>query len=136
MSGRSFLDTNVLVYLYTNDDLLKKSQALAVSGQGDVWLSTQVLIEFSNVAARTLRIPWKGIETAVSEFSTDFFVHKTTPETILKATRLAHRYQLAWFDALIVAAALDCGCETLYSEDFSAGQRFEDRLTVVNPFRG
>ena len=39
MSGRVFLDTNVVVYLYTNDDLLKKAQALAVSGQGDVWLS-------------------------------------------------------------------------------------------------
>ena len=135
MSGRSFLDTNVLVYLYTNDDLLKKAQALAVSGQGDVWLSTQVLIEFSNVAARKLRIPWQGIEAAVNEFSDDFLVHKTTPDTIIKATRLAHRYQLSWFDSLIVAAALDCGCETLYSKDFSAGQRFEERLTVVNPFK-
>lgn len=136
MNGSTFLDTNVLVYAYSNDDLLKKAQALLALQASETWLSTQVLIEFSNVFARKLKVPWPGVEAALQELVEEFRVHTTTPGTIIKATRLAHRYQLAWFDSLIVAAALDCGCETLYSEDFSAGQRFEERLTVVNPFRG
>lgn len=41
---------------------------------------------------------------------------------------------ISYWDALIVAAALLSGCDTLYSEDFQHGRVFEDRLTVVNPF--
>jgi len=134
MSGKSFLDTNVLVYLYTNDDLVKKAQALAVSGQGDIWISSQVLIEFSNVAHRKIKIGWPGIELALTEFKADFSVQLTSITTIVHATRLAQRYGLSWFDALIVAAALECGCDTLYSEDLSAGQLMEGTLRVVNPF--
>ena len=44
------------------------------------------------------------------------------------------RYRFAYYDALIVAAALDAGCATLYSEDLQDGQRI-DGLTVVDPFR-
>lgn len=136
MSGRVFLDTNVVVYLYTNDDLLKKAQALAVSGQGDVWLSSQVLIEFANVVHRKLKIAWPSIELALQEFEGDFSIQLTTAKTITHATRLAQRYGLSWFDALIVAAALECGCDTLYSEDLSAGQLLAGSLRVVNPFAG
>lgn len=44
------------------------------------------------------------------------------------------RYRFAYYDALVVAAALDAGCATLYSEDLQDGQRI-DGLTVVDPFR-
>lgn len=47
---------------------------------------------------------------------------------------LAKRYQLSVYDAMIAAAALEAGCTTLASEDLSAGQRFEGRLTIRNPF--
>jgi len=54
--------------------------------------------------------------------------------TIDQAATLAIRHQLSHWDALIVAAAVLAGCETLYSEDLQDGQVFEGRLTVVNPF--
>lgn len=47
---------------------------------------------------------------------------------------LARRYQLSVYDAMIAAAALEAGCTTLLSEDFSAGRRFGGRLRVRNPF--
>lgn len=50
-----------------------------------------------------------------------------------KSAELAIRYQLSNWDALIVAAAVLAGCETLYSEDLQHGQVFEG-LSVVNPF--
>lgn len=134
MSDKSFLDTNVLVYLYANDDLVKKAQALVASARGEVWISSQVLVEFANVAHRKIRLPWPTIEGILLEFMTDFSVHTTTPATIAHATRLAQRYGLSWFDALIAAAALECGCDTLYSEDFSAGQLIAGTLRVANPF--
>ena len=135
MSGNTFIDTNVLVYAYSNDDLLKKAQALVSLQAADAWLSTQVLIEFANVYSRKLKVAWPGVEAALVELADEFRVHQTTAATIARATRLAARYRLSWFDALIVAAALECDCETLYSEDMQHGLMLERTLTIVNPFR-
>lgn len=63
----------------------------------------------------------------------DFNVYPTKSDTIAHATRLAHHYGFSWFDALIIAAALECGCDTLYPEDLHAGQVIEGTLRVVNP---
>lgn len=138
MSGKAFLDTNVLIYSYADYEVLKKSQAQTViaDASGQTWVSTQVLIEFINVSHRKLRTPWPAIQTALIELTAIHQVLPTTATTVTHATRLAHRYGFAWFDALIVAAALECGCDTLYSEDLNAGQLIEGTLWVVNPFAG
>ncbi len=135
MSGSIFLDTNVLVYAYSEDDLVKRGQALSISAVPERWISTQVLIEFVNVFHRKLRVPWPDIQISLLEISSELNVHKNSAGTIAQATRLAQRYGFSWFDALIVAAALECGCETLYSEDLQHGQLIEQSLRVVNPFR-
>lgn len=136
MSGRVFFDTNVLVYAYSNDNPIKRQVALTLGSVPDRWLSTQVLIEFANVFSRKLKTPWPDVQIALLELTSNNGVYQTTPATITHATRLAQRYGLSWFDALIVAAALECGCNTLYSEDLSAGQLFDGALRVVNPFGG
>ena len=135
MSGRIFLDTNVLVYAYAAFEPAKKAQALAVSNTGERWISTQVLIEFVNVSQRKLKTRWADIQTTLIELAGNHRITVTTAATIAQATRLADRYGFSWFDALIVAAALECGCETLYSEDLQHGQLIEDSVRVVNPFR-
>jgi predicted nucleic acid-binding protein len=56
--------------------------------------------------------------------------------TIHEAIRVARRYCLSYWDALIVAAALLLNCDTLYTEDMQHRQVFENRLKVVNPFLG
>lgn len=112
MSGQVFFDTNVLVYAYSSDDAAKRQVALTLGSAPDRWLCTQVLIEFTNVLSRKLKTPWPDVQIALLELTSNNFVHQTTPATIAHATRLAQRYGLAWFDALI-GAALECGCETL-----------------------
>lgn len=134
MSARIFLDTNVLVYAYAGYEPIKQAQALAALRAPDAWISTQVLIEFANVYHRKLKTPWPGVEIAIQELSRDFNIYPAKAATITHATRLAQRYGLAWFDALIVAAALECGCDRLYSEDLQAGQVFDGQQTVANPF--
>jgi predicted nucleic acid-binding protein len=134
MNARVFIDTNVLVYAYSNDDLSKKAQAAAALQTPDAWLSTQVLTEFGNVYSRKLKVGWLQVEAAIQQLSNDFSVHLNAVSTISHATRLAHRYGFSWFDSLIVAAALESGCETLYSEDLQHGQLIEQSLRVVNPF--
>lgn len=56
-------------------------------------------------------------------------------ETVRKAIELTRQYSLSHWASLIVAAALLANCQTLYFEDMQDGQVFENRLTVVNPFK-
>lgn len=135
MSGRIFLDTNVLLYSYSEYEPLKRSQALTAIAAGEVWISTQVLIEFVNVNYRKLKTAWPDIQTSLIELTNNYEITSTSSTTITQATRVAARYGFSWFDSLIIAAALECGCETLYSEDMHHGQLIEDTLRIVNPFR-
>lgn len=135
MSGRIFLDTNILVYSYAITEPIKQAQALAAIGTNEAWISTQVLIEFVNVSHRKLKAAWPDIQQSLIELNANYQVLPAVPSTIVHATQLADRYAFSWFDALIVAAALECGCETLYSEDLQHGQMLEGSLRVVNPFR-
>ena len=134
-SDRIFLDTNVLIYAYAAFEPVKKAQALAASGTGERWISTQVLIKFINVSHRKLKLAWPDGQITLIELLDNQRVLQTSAATITRATRLADRYGFSWFDALIVAAALECGCETLYSEDLRHGQLIEASLRVANPFR-
>ncbi|WP_375417369.1 PIN domain-containing protein [uncultured Hymenobacter sp.] len=135
MNDKIFLDTNVLIYAYAVTDPTKKAQALEVSNSGERWISTQVLIEFVNVSNRKLKTDWPEIQTALIELLDTHLVLPTSQITITQATRLADRYGFSWFDSLIISAALECGCETLYSEDLQHGQLVESTLRVINPFR-
>ena len=53
---------------------------------------------------------------------------------VAKAMEIEREARIAYWDALIVVAALLAGCDTLYSEDFQHGYVFKNQLTVVNPF--
>mgnify|MGYP001002970320 FL=1 len=57
-----------------------------------------------------------------------------TTNTLLLASDLRERYKFAYWDSLIVAAALDAGCDTLYTEDMQHKQVIDGRLRLINPF--
>lgn len=134
MSGpvRPFVDTNVLLCLLT-DDAAKAERAEALLSSRIV-ISVQVLNEFANVARRKLGLPWPEVEQALIDIRRFASVQPLLLDTHERGVALAKRYQLSAYDAMIAAAALEAGCTTLASEDFSNGQRFESRLTVRNPF--
>lgn len=135
MNANCFIDTNVLVYCYTDDEPVKKQNALDIANGSDTFISTQVLTELSNTLKRKFKLSWKEIETALSEISSDFSVYVNKPVTIERACRIADKYQYSFYDSLIISAALACNCKTIYSEDMQDGQVIEKRLTIVNPFK-
>lgn len=134
MSGKVFLDTNVLIYAYSNDDPIKKQKALDVCSIEDAWISTQVLTEFINIFRRKIGLSWPELVVVLEELSSNFPVHSNDSQTIKQAIQLADRYQLSWYDSLIVSAALECTCSVLYSEDLNNGQLIDGKLTIINPF--
>lgn len=129
---RPFVDTNVLLYLLS-DDAAKAERAEALLSSRIV-ISVQVLNEFANVARRKLGLPWPEVEQALIDIRRFASVQPLVLDTHERGLALAKRYQLSVYDAMIAAAALEAGCTTLASEDFSNGQRFENSLTIRNPF--
>ncbi len=133
-----FVDTNVLVYLISAD--AKKAARAEQVLAGRVTLSVQVLNEFANVARRKAGkagMAWPVLTQLLADIRQFADVRPLTLATHETALTLAARYQLAWYDALIAAAALEAGCDTLLSEDFQNGQileGLEKRLTIRNPF--
>jgi predicted nucleic acid-binding protein len=135
----SFVDTNVLVYAEDRDAGAKHQVArdviLGLWHERAGALSVQVLQEFYVTVTRKLRKPLSGPKAleAVEEYLT-WNVVENTGKLLAKAIALHHKVQLSFWDAMIVQAALEAGCDRLYSEDLNAGQRFGS-LVIVNPFR-
>lgn len=135
MPAERFLDTNVLLYLYSEDEPERRARAreLVMGGTG-IWVSTQVLSEMANVLHRKFGVAYPNIVLALNEIRVVCAVHQVTPETIALALSLAERYRYAYYDSLILAAALECGCQELASEDMQNGFVVDSRLTIRNPF--
>jgi predicted nucleic acid-binding protein len=139
MTARVFVDTNILIYAYDRDagdkhrlacDLVRR---LWVEGNGV--LSTQVLQEFYVNATAKISNPISLPEArAVISRYLVWHVEANTPESILRASEIQERYQLSFWDALIVAAAAQTGAAMLYTEDLNHGQSIEG-VKVINPFR-
>jgi predicted nucleic acid-binding protein len=128
---RAFFDTNILVYIATSDP--KKQTASGCLRRGGL-VSVQVLNEFVHVARRKLRHDWPQIELALGLFRTSLDdVVPVTLDTHIAAVVLARDHGISFYDALIVASAMDAGCDTLFTEDLQHGRKFGN-LTVVNPF--
>ena len=133
MRGDAFFDTNVLIYAVALDDP-RNEAAEVLLARGGV-LSVQVLNEFVAVAVRKLGMPWKDLREALDAFRALCpLCVPVTIDTHATALGLAERSRLNIYDALIVAAALEAGCSTLYSENLRDGWVVEGRLTVRNPF--
>jgi predicted nucleic acid-binding protein len=136
MSGRSFLDTNVLVYTDDQDAPEKQRRALDLVAEcrrrRSGVVSTQVLQEYFVTVTRKL-----GVPADLARRKTELFgrLHLVTTglDDILAAIDLHRLHGVPFWDALIVRAAQVAGCTRLLSEDLQAGRRF-DGLEVVNPF--
>ena len=129
--GDSFFDTNVLLYLLSADTAKadRAEEVLALGGT----ISVQVLNEFAALASRKLRMSWREVREVLAQIRAVCTVVPVTIETHEQALRIAERYGLSIYDALIVSAALLAGCKTLHSEDMQHGQVIERRLTISNP---
>ncbi len=139
MSARFFLDTNIFVYSFDRSSAAKSRRAQqlirqAVASRKGI-VSYQVVQEFFNVALRRFAQPMTIAEAEqyLGSVFRPLLAVQSSPALISEALRLTDKHRLSWYDALIVAAAIEGGCAVLYSEDLQDGQRFGD-LNIENPF--
>ncbi len=136
MTSKVFIDTNILVYSVDTCDPTKQTAARSllkeIAFRNNGVLSTQVLQEFyvtitqklgiNPLDAKALLVPLENIETVV-----------VTSPLIRKAADISILNNISFWDALIVAAANDAGCKTVYTEDLNHKQTIEN-ISIINPF--
>lgn len=130
---KAFFDTNVLIYAFAKDDPRTETAEILLAGGGVV--GVQVLNEFVAVAVRRLAMAWDEVLEALGAIR--ILCPSPVPlmvETHDKALEIARRFGYHIYDSLVIAAALETSCSTLYSEDMHDGQAI-DGLTIRNPFR-
>lgn len=121
---RVFLDTNVLVYAYAPTDMSKREIAVSAILNHDCFISTQVINEFCAVCAHKRRLEPSMLSEALNQI--DFFckVASLKPMRCARSALAIHdRYGFHFYDSNIIAAAVECGCRWLFSEDMSDGQQ-------------
>jgi predicted nucleic acid-binding protein len=134
MRGKAFVDTNVFVYLQSTTDAEKRDVSRKVIDVLDCVCSTQVLSELANVLVRKARIPHNRVGEIIDGTVQVCELAIVTHTTVQDALRIAKENVLGLYDSIIVASALESGCEYLVSEDLTDGQRIEDKLTIVNVY--
>lgn len=139
MKDKVFLDTNIILYQFSND-LFKKNRAIDILDEAtkssQYTISYQVIQEFSNVAlnknkgyfsTNELKIYIKDILLPLCKFYPG-------PNFYIDSLKLKEKYRYGYYDTLIIAAALDLKCTKLFSEDLQANQKIES-LEIINPFK-
>jgi predicted nucleic acid-binding protein len=138
MSGRVFVDTNVLVYAHDVSTGVKHERARSLVER--LWqertgaVSTQVLQElYVSLRRKAVRsLPSDEARAVIADYLR-WEVVVNNGESILEAIALEERYRISFWDALVIQASRACGALTLYSEDLSDGQVY-DSVRVVSPF--
>jgi predicted nucleic acid-binding protein len=129
----NFFDTNVLVYIASNDAAKAQRAEALLAERGTI--SVQVLNEVINVARRKMRFSWPETHEFLTYLRGLLFVLPLTVAAHDAGLEIAERYGLTIHDSMIAAAALQADCDTLWSEDMHHGLVIAGRLRVVNPFQ-
>ena len=137
-ASRDFLDANILVYAHDPHDQRKQAVAQnlltdAISNDTGA-LSAQVLGEFFNTATR--RLPNRlSVEEAlqVIEQVSVLPVVALDLELVRRAVNTSQRYQISYWDGLIISAAERAGCARVFTEDLNNGQAYHG-VVAINPF--
>ena len=140
MNGRVFLDTNIFIYRYDDRDPQKQRVALQLIREttldGNATISYQVVHEFFNFALVKAagKMSHEDAQRYLDTVFRPLLVVPSSGALVSEAIRVQERYRLSWYDSLIVSAAQQGGCHTLYSEDLQHGQQFGS-VAVRDPFR-
>jgi predicted nucleic acid-binding protein len=139
MRDKYLIDTNIFVYAFDKTDTVKQQTANALIkkaiSEHSGCISFQVIQEFMNVSTRKFEIPLstadcqKYLNIVLSPLCEVF----SSLELYHRSLDILERWRFSFYDALIIAAALQAKCSILYTEDLQHHQKIE-LMTIRNPF--
>ncbi|GAP71818.1 PIN domain-containing protein [Candidatus Symbiothrix dinenymphae] len=127
------LDTNILIYSHDKEDFYKQNIARNLIIQSPI-ISTQVVSEYINVLMRIMPLPKLNLLTLCAQSLAFCEIYPVVISTIEMAQQIVQRYDLQIFDSIIVASAIESGCNILYSEDMQHNLVINGCVSIVNPF--
>lgn len=136
MTALAFVDTNVFIYALDKADL--KKQEAAQAWRMELWKSRRGRISFQVLQEFYVKVThkWPSLRQEARSEVRDLLAWRPLAiddEILEQGWHIQDRYQLSFWDALIVSAAKSASCKFLLTEDLQADQDF-DGLVVVNPF--
>ncbi len=134
MSDKVFIDSNLLIYSVSTEMSKRIAVESLFQKNYEFVISIQVVNEFSNVCFKKNLLSTTDLEKLVNGFFAFFKVSPIEASTILLAYSIKSRYGFSYYDALIVATALESKCTLLFSEDLQHNQLIENILQIKNPF--
>lgn len=134
MTGKTFIDTNLLVYFYSEDEPEKSSIIETILKSNKIILSSQIINEFSYVMLRKFKTEPSLIREIIEEWKKQFDLKPLKPEYSLDALRIHEKYRFSFWDSLVIVTAIKNKCKILYTEDLQHNQLIEEKLRVINPF--
>jgi len=136
MTGKYFLDTNFLVYCFSEDEPEKQEACLRIlkagEGKSSFVLSTQVLAEFAVVMIGKFKQPPAKIKSIIEDLEL-FEVVQVDANLVKEAIDIQTIHQLSFWDSTILAAAKMAHCHTVLTEDLQHGAKLAG-LKIRNPF--
>jgi predicted nucleic acid-binding protein len=135
MKDNIFIDSNLFLYAFNDDD--KKKQELAtqiiMNRNNNYFISLQVINEVSNNMLRKLKFTNTEIKDFINDSYERYNVSEITKDIFLLACDIRDKYNISYYDSLILSSAINSKCNILYSEDMQHNQKIES-LTIINPF--
>lgn len=139
MSGKVFLDANILVYAHDRDAVDKHLIALEIVR--DLWekrsgvLSNQILQElYVGVTKKILKPIARSEAREIIRTYACWSIREITPMSIIRASEIEEKHKISFWDALVIVAAYEAKCEKILTEDLNSGQVIEGVL-IENPFK-
>ncbi len=140
MKDKVFFDSNIIVYLFDKSEPTKQQIAkeliLNKILNAVVIISAQVINEFVSATTKKVErtIPDDFIIRHLNFFKEHFIIKPVLFELSYSGLKIRQRYKFSYYDSLIIASAIENGCNILYSEDMQHKQVIDDKLTIINPF--
>jgi predicted nucleic acid-binding protein len=135
MTDKVFLDTNLWVYLFSEDLNKRESvKELVKKNFGKIQISGQVLGELFNILIKKEIASVEDAKKIVIGISDEFPVSPIDLPVIKQALNLKIKYRFSYWDSLIISSAIEEHCKILYTEDLQHSQVIEKELKIVNPF--
>lgn len=128
------LDTNVLIYLHDINNSPKRQVAADILSENMPIISSQVISEYLNVCNKRLKMSKEDSLESLMGWLPFCELSAVNVNVFSTSLRLIKKYKFQMFDSIVVASALEAGCQILYSEDMHHNLFVEKQLKIINPF--
>jgi len=132
MKDNYFCDSNIFLYAFSKQDEDKQKLASNIL-LTECTISIQVINEVSSNMIKKLKFDNVVISKFVASCYDKYKIINFEKEIFQKACSIRDKYNISYYDSLILSSAISARCNILYSEDMQHNQKIED-LTIINPF--